>query len=262
MGGGGGGGGGVSPTDAPTTEDPLETTDGLESNEETTKPTTSEASSTTGSTTSEASSTTGYNTATWKAGTGTTPSTSEEPDDDDDDEPEEGSLEALTNWAAWDRPLDEEDIIWFQGNMLMAGGEEDGDRGGMLGALLNMGARDDDDDVSPEPPVENPRIEELTDWAPVDKEVDGEELIWFRGDSLADILDPEAVVVRGWPSRGSVEPMMRIKMIMERLKMRKMAQMAVLNGPMIGGGKDDKDEEDPDVMWKKLMKMMGGGGDP
>ena len=130
----------------------------------------------------------------------------------------------------------------------------------MLGALLNMGAGDDND-VSPEPPVEEARIEELTDWSPLDKEVDGEELIWFRGDSLEDILDPEAVVVRGWPSRGSVEPMMRIKMIMDRLKMRKMAQMAVLNGPMIGGGKDDGDEEDPDVMWKKLMEMMGGGGD-
>merc|ERR1712223_2313915 len=152
----------------------------------TTGSTTSVASSTTGSTTSEASSTTtGHNTATWKDRfTGrTTESVSEEPDDDDDDdddEPEEGSLEALTNWGTWEQSLDEEDIIWFQGNMLMAGGEEDGERGGMLGALLNMGAGDND--VSPEPPVEEARIEELTDWAPLDKEVDGEELIWFRGD--------------------------------------------------------------------------------
>ena len=99
-------------------------------------------------------------------------------------------------------------------------------------------------EISPEPHVESPCIGELTRWSPLEAEVDGRNIVWFRGDSLADIF--EGMPISGWP-RPRRDPMAVIKELMLTLKMMQMAREALLNGPMIG--RDDKMDGG----------MMGGG---
>ena len=113
--------------------------------------------------------------------------------------------------------------------------------------------------ISREPRVEVARIEELTKWCPLEEEVDGQDLIWFRGDSMQDVL--EGMPVRGWPQpRRDIG--MLIGQLTRRMRMQLMARKAIMNGPMMMDMGSDMGSEMGGGMGGDMGGSMGGGMGP